>query len=82
MQQYILTPNLVIKNNSSPSIRVLYKTNIIFPLGDCISESNNIYVGLTSTTLSIDPLCITLILDQLHIMKKRNPVLQLNFVKF
>ena len=50
------TYNLVIKNNSSPSIGVSQKTNIIYqfkcPLGDCISENNNIYVGLTSTTLS------------------------------
>ena len=32
------------------------KTNVIYkfkcPLGDCISDNNNIYVGLTSTTLS------------------------------
>ena len=31
-------------------------TNVIYqfkwPLGDCISENNNIYLGLTSTTLS------------------------------
>ena len=50
------TSNLVIKNNSSPSIGVLQKTNDIYqfkcPLGDCISENNNKYVGLTSTTLS------------------------------
>ena len=36
------TSNLVINNNSSPSIRVLEKTNIIYQfkcsLGDCISE--------------------------------------------
>ena len=48
--------NLVIKNNSSPSIGVLQKNNVIYqfkcPLGDCISENYNIYVGLTSTTLS------------------------------
>ena len=47
---------LVIRNNSSPSIGVLQKTNVIYkfkcPLGDCISDNNNIYVGLTSTTLS------------------------------
>ena len=46
---------MVISNNSSPSIGVLQKTNVIYkfkcPLGDCIS-GNNIYVGLTSTTLS------------------------------
>ena len=50
------TSNLVIKNNSSPLIGVLQKNNFIyqfkFPLGDCISENNNIYVGLTATTLS------------------------------
>ena len=50
------TSNLVIRNNSSPSIGVLQKTNVIYkfncPLGDCISDNNNIYVGLTSATLS------------------------------
>ena len=50
------TSNLVIRNNSSPSIGVLQKTNVIYkfkcPRGDCISDNNNIYVGLTSTTLS------------------------------
>ena len=50
------TSNLVIKNNSSLAIWVLQKTNVIYqfkcPLGDCISDNNNIYVGLTSTTLS------------------------------
>ena len=49
------TSNLIIKNTSSPSIRVLQKTNVIYqfkcPLGNCVSENNNIYVGLTSTTL-------------------------------
>ena len=50
------TSNLVIRNNSSPSIGLLQKTNAIYkfkcPLGECISDYNNIYVGLTSTTLS------------------------------
>ena len=50
------TSNLVIRNNSTPSIGVLQNTNVIyqfkFPLGDCISDNNNIYVGLTLTTLS------------------------------
>ena len=50
------TSNSVIRNNSSPSIGVLQKTNVIYkfkcPLRDCISDINNIYVGLTSTTLS------------------------------
>ena len=40
------TSSLVIKNNSSPSIRVLQKNNVLHqfkcPLGDCISE-NKIY---------------------------------------
>ena len=44
------TSNLVIKNNSSPSIGVLQKTNIIYqfkcPLEDCISENNNIYMSV------------------------------------
>ena len=49
------TSNLVINNNSSSSIGVLQKANVKYQfecrLEDCISE-NNIYVGLTSTTLS------------------------------
>ena len=49
--------NLVIRNNSSPSIGALQKkNNVIYkfkcPLGNCISDNNNIYVGLTLTTLS------------------------------
>ena len=47
------TSNLVIRNNSTLSIGVLQKTTVIYkfkcPLGDC---NDNIYVGLTSTTLS------------------------------
>ena len=47
---------MVIRNNSSPSIGVLQKTNVIYqfkcPLGDCIYDNNNIYVDLTSTILS------------------------------
>ena len=39
-----------------PSIGVLQKNNVIYqfewPLGDCISDNNKIYVDLTSTTLS------------------------------
>ena len=50
------TSNLVIKNNSSSSIGVLLKNNVIYqfkcPLGDCISDNNDIYVGFTSITLS------------------------------
>ena len=50
------TSNFGIRNNSSSSIGVLQKNNVIYqfkcPLGDCISDNNNIYVGLTSTTLS------------------------------
>ena len=45
----------IFKNNSSSSIGVLQKT-IIYqfkcPLGDCVSENNNIYVGLTINTVS------------------------------
>ena len=50
------TSNLVIKNNSSPLIGVLQKIKVIYQfkchLGDCISDNDNINVGLTSTTLS------------------------------
>ena len=50
------TTKLVIRNISSLSIGVLPKTNVIYKfkchLGDCISDNNNIYVGLTSNTLS------------------------------
>ena len=46
------TSNLVINNNSSPSIGVLQKTNVVYQfkctLGDCTPENNSIYVGLTS----------------------------------
>ena len=47
---------LIIRNNSSPSIGVLQKNNVVYkfkcPLGDCMSDNNNIYVSSTSTTLS------------------------------
>ena len=50
------TYDLVTKNNSPPSTCNLQKTKFIYqfkcPLGDCISENNNIYVCITSTTLS------------------------------
>ena len=50
------TSTLIIKNNSASSIGVLQNINIIYqfkcPLGNCISENNDIYFGLTSTTLS------------------------------
>ena len=46
------TSNLVIRNNSSPSIGVLQKTNVIYkfkcPLGDCISDDDTIYQPLRS----------------------------------
>ena len=49
------TSTLNINNNSSPSIRVLQKTNIIYQfkclLGDCFSENKSIHIGLTLTTL-------------------------------
>ena len=39
-----------------PRLEFCKKINVIYqfkcPLGDCISENNNIYVSLTSTTLS------------------------------
>ena len=41
---------------SNSRIGVLQKTNVVYkfkyPLGDCISNNNNIYVGLTSASLS------------------------------
>ena len=50
------TFNSIINNDSSPSIGVLQKINVIYqfkcPLGDDISKNNHIYVGLPSTTLS------------------------------
>ena len=49
------TSHLVINNNSSLLIGVLPRTSIVYQfkchLGDCISEKNNMYIGLTSTTL-------------------------------
>ena len=44
-----IASNLVIRNNSTPSIGALQKTNVIYqfkcPLGYCISDNNNnIYV--------------------------------------
>ena len=53
---YLYVFSYCFRNNSSPSIGVLQKTNVIYqfkyPFVDCISDNNNIYVGLTSTTLS------------------------------
>ena len=50
------TSNLVIKIISLLRLEFCKKNRVIYqfkcPLGDCISENNNIYVGLTSTTLS------------------------------
>ena len=48
---------MIIRNNSPPSIEIFQKNNVIYqfkcPLGHCISDNNNnIYVGLTSITLS------------------------------
>ena len=49
-----ITSNLIISNNTSLSIKLLGKTNIVYmfkcPLGDCIFKENNAYVGLTTTT--------------------------------
>ena len=50
------TSNLIISNKSSPSRELLDRTNVVYifkcPLGDCVSNENNTYVGLTTTTLS------------------------------
>ena len=50
------TSNLIIYNNSSLSTDILNGINIVYmfkcPLGDCVTNENNTYVGLTSTTLS------------------------------
>ena len=51
------TSNLIISYNTSPSSDLLDRTNIVYmfkcPLGDCVSKKkNNVYVGLTTTTLS------------------------------
>ena len=49
------TSNLIISNNSSSSIELLYRTNVVyifkFPLGDCVSKENNMFVDFTTTTL-------------------------------
>ena len=48
--------NFFIVTKFTTIINPMKKTNVIYkfkcPLGDCISDNNNIYVGLTSTTLS------------------------------
>ena len=50
------TFNLIISNNSFPSAELLDRTNVVCvfkcPLGDCVCNKNNTYVGLTTTTLS------------------------------
>ena len=50
------TSSLIISNNSSHSTEPLDRTNIVYmfkcSLGDCVSNENNTYVGLTTTTLS------------------------------
>ena len=78
--------DLVINNNSSTSIGVLLKINVIYQfkctLEDCISENNCIYVGLTSTTQSRR---LTMhISDTSYIanLKKKIPSQKLGFVKF
>ena len=80
------TSDLVI-NNSSLSIGALQKSNVIYQfkctLGDCISENNNICVGLTSNTLSrrlTVHLSDTSSIAQ-HI-KENIPVPKLSFEKF
>ena len=44
------TSKLIIKNNSSPSIAPLQKTNVVY-LFKCNSNKNT-YIGVTTTTLS------------------------------
>ena len=51
------TTNLIISNNSPhPPLELLDRTNVVYmlkcPLGDCVSNGNDKYVGLTTTTLS------------------------------
>ena len=50
------TSKLIIFTNLSLSTELLDRTNIIYmfncPLGDCVSNEINKYVGLTTTTLS------------------------------
>ena len=50
------TSNLVIRNNSSPAIGVLQKTNVIYkfkrPLGDCISDNKSNFRGYLIPKLS------------------------------
>ena len=50
------TSNLIISNNSSPSTEFLDRTNVVYmfkcPMGNCFCNENNMYVGLTTMTLS------------------------------
>ena len=79
------TSNLDINNNSSSSIGILHKTNVLYKLkyllGDCIAENHNKYVGLTSTTL---PRWLTVHLSNTSSIAqhlKNIPALQLNLEK-
>ena len=59
------TSNLIISNNSSPSTEFLDGTNIVYMfkclLEDCVSNENNMYVGLT-TIIQDSLLCTFIIL--------------------
>ena len=50
------TSNQIIFNNTSFSTELLDWTNVAYmfkrPLGDCVVKENNVYIGLTTTTLS------------------------------
>ena len=50
------TSNLIISNSSSPSTKLLDRTDVLCmfkcPLGDCVSNENNAYIGLTTMILS------------------------------
>ena len=51
-----LTSNVIISHNFSPSTELLDRTNVVYmfkyPLRDCVSNENNTYVGLNTSTLS------------------------------
>ena len=50
------TSNLIKSYNFSPSTELLHETNIVYMLkkllGDCVSNEDNTYVGLTTKTIS------------------------------
>ena len=50
------TSNLIISNDSTSSTELIDRTNVLYMfkclLGYCVSNKNNMYLGLISTTLS------------------------------